>query len=351
MNLFQGDNKVFKYKLPIMMLLILALFTNNAFTKEVKKTGTTAAKFLSIGIGPRANSMGGAFSSIGNDPSAMYWNPAGIAYIERNEAMFTYTKLFADLNLNYFGVVVPAGELGTFGVNVTAVNYGEMNVTTEDYPEGTGEVFSAASYSFGLTYAKSITEDFVVGVNIKYIREDIFNSSASGFCFDVGTIFKTPFYGIRFSSNISNYGSKMKMEGEDLLIRYDPDPTRAGNNQTLDAYYKTDEFELPLRLQVGISKDFELFEGQRFTLAVDAIHPNDNSQYINVGGELALFEETVSLRAGYRTIFMQDTQEGLTLGVGLCFDKIFSIGGSLDYSYQKYEYLGNTHSFGVVLKF
>jgi hypothetical protein len=319
---------------------------------QVTKTGTTAAKFLSVGIGPRANAMGGAFSSIANDASALYWNPAGTADLDKYEAMFTYTSLFKDLkiNLNYFALVIPAEEIGNFGVSVTALDYGEMDVTTEYYPEGTGEKFSASSYAFGLSYARNITEWFAAGMTVKYITEGIFNSKANGFAFDVGTVFKTPFYGIRFATIITNYGSKMQMTGEDLLIRYDADPNRQGNNETVDAYYKTDEFELPLRLQIGLSKDFEFFDGQKLTIAVDATHPNDNAEYVNIGGEFSIFDNIISLRGGYKALFLEDNQEGVTLGAGLNYALgVFAFG--FDYSYQEFEFLSYTHSFGVSFKF
>jgi hypothetical protein len=343
---------VFNKKIILAIIISFALagyITTEA--KEVKKTGTTAAKFLSIGIGPRANAMGGAFTSISNDASALYWNPAGIALLDRYEGIFTYTSLFADINLNYVGVVLPAGDFGSFGFAVTVLDFGEMDVTTEYFPDGTGEKFTAGSYAFGLTYARQITEDFLVGMNIKYIRENIFNSSADGFSFDIGTIFNTPFYGIRFSSSITNYGTKMQMQGDDLLVRYDPDPTRQGNNETIDSYLSTDKFELPLRLQIGLSKDFNFLDNQRFTLAVDAVHPNDNSQWVNIGGEVALLDELVMLRAGYKTLGLEDSQEGLTLGAGLNYGGLGFIKISVDYAYQEYEYLGNTHSFGVRLAF
>ncbi|NWF49654.1 MAG: PorV/PorQ family protein [Ignavibacteriaceae bacterium] len=343
---------MFNKKIILAIIISFALagyITTEA--KEVKKTGTTAAKFLSIGIGPRANAMGGAFTSISNDASALYWNPAGIALLDRYEGIFTYTSLFADINLNYVGVVLPAGDFGSFGFAVTVLDFGEMDVTTEYFPDGTGEKFTAGSYAFGLTYARQITEDFLVGMNIKYIRENIFNSSADGFSFDIGTIFNTPFYGIRFSSSITNYGTKMQMQGDDLLVRYDPDPTRQGNNETIDSYLSTDKFELPLRLQIGLSKDFNFLDNQRFTLAVDAVHPNDNSQWVNIGGEVALLDELVMLRAGYKTLGLEDSQEGLTLGAGLNYGGLGFIKISVDYAYQEYEYLGNTHSFGVRLAF
>jgi hypothetical protein len=342
---------VYRNKIYLILIITLSFFASNITAKEVKKTGTTASKFLSIGIGPRANAMGGAFSSVSNDASAMYWNPGGLAMVNQFQAFVSYTQLFADINVDYFGLAIPLGDIGTFGVNVTALAMGDMKVTTENYPDGTGETFSAGSYAFGLSYGRYITEDFIVGVNVKYIREDIFNSSASGFGVDIGTIFNTPFYGIRFASSISNYGSKMKMEGEDLLIRHDANPNAAGNNGNVDAFYSTDQFELPLKLQIGISRDFTFLENNRFTIAIDGIHPNDNAQYVNAGGELALLNEMFFLRGGYKTLFLKDSEEGLTLGVGVNYTGLDFFSIAVDYAFQKFQHLGNTHSFAILLKF
>jgi hypothetical protein len=142
----------------------------------------------------------------------------------------------------------------------------------------------------------------------------------------------------------------MQMAGEDLLVRHDSDPDREGNNATTDAYYKTDKFELPLRLQIGLSKEFQFLENQSFTLAVDATHSNDNAEYLNIGGELALFNNIVCLRGGYKALFLDDSQEGLTLGVGVNYSlEVIDFG--FDYAFQEFEYLGDTHSFGVKLEF
>lgn len=340
-------NKIMKSFL--MIFLLLSVFTVNA--QEVSKTGTTAAKFLNILVGPRAIGMGAAYAAVANDPYSMYWNPAGIADIDKYKAAFSYTKVFADVKLNYVAAVIPAGEFGSIGFNVTALFMNDMEVTTENYPEGTGELFSAGSFALGLSYARNITTNFSAGINIKYIRENIYNSSANGFAFDVGTKFLTPFWDVMFASSITNVGTKMQMSGDDLLIRHDQDPTRNGNNETIDANYKTDEFDLPLRLQVGLSKEFELLEGQKVTVAVDAIHPNDNDQWVNTGIEFSLFDNLLALRAGYKTLFLKDSQEGLTLGFGLAYDKFGNIGIAVDYAYQKYEYLEDIHSFGICLSF
>lgn len=339
-------------KTKIISVVVLFVLASGAFAQEgVSKTGTTAAKFLSIGIGARANAMGGAFSAVANDATALHWNPAGIASVTEYQTMLSHTNLFADINLNFVGFVLPIETVGAIGLSVTALDYGEMEVTTEYFPEGTGETFTAGSYAIGLSFARNITDDFALGVTAKFVTENIYNSSASGFAFDIGTLFNTPFYGIKFASSITNYGTKMKMDGQDLLIQYDSDPQSSGNNESLDAYLGTDEFNLPLRLQIGLSRDFNFLNNQRLTIAVDAAHPNDNNQWVNVGGELALFNEMIFLRGGYKTLFLDDSQESLTLGFGLNYSGLEFFRIAIDYSFQKYQYLDNVHTFGVLLGF
>ncbi len=339
-----------KIKTIVQGLLTVVMVSALVQAQGVTKTGTTAGKFLSIGVGPRAIAMGGAFTSSANDATAMYWNPAGIDQISENQFVFTQTDWFVDIKLNYVGAVFKAGELGTIGVNLTAMTMGDMEVTTTKNPEGTGDYFSAGMYAFGFSIARHLTQKFIIGANFKYIRETISQSSAQGVALDIGTMFVTPFYGVRLAANISNFGTKMRMSGEDLLIQHDPDPNIAGDNANLNAYYETDSFELPLRVQIGLARDF-YFSNQRLTLAVEAAHPNDNSEYMNLGGEVALFNERVFLRGGFKSLFMKDREEGLTLGVGYKTPSLGRFRLNIDYAFQDFVHLGDVHTFGFILTF
>ncbi len=335
----------------VRLIAALAIAGALAYGQNVTKTGTTAAKFLSIGVGPRAIAMGGAFSAVANDASSLYWNPAGVASSNQFQALFSYSSLYAGITMDYFALAIPAGGVGVFGASVTALQYGDIGVTTESQPDGTGETFSPGSYAFGISYARNITEDFAVGATAKLVTEDIYHSSATGVAFDIGTTFITPFYGVKFASTITNFGTKMQMSGNDLLIRYNVDPQRAGSNNTVDANIATDQFDMPLRLQIGIARDIVFFDDQRLTLAVDGIVPNDNNEWVNAGAELALFDNMILLRGGYKSLFLKDTQEGLTLGIGLRYKRPGFIDLGIDYSYQQFQYLGNVNSFGVLINF
>ena len=345
------EKKVRMTKRILNSLFVLILGSSLTFAQGVTKTGTTAGKFLSMGIGPRAIAMGGAFTSIADDASAMYWNPAGIDNLQQNQIIFTQTNWFVDIKLNYIGAVFKAGQIGTFGLNMTAMTMGDMEVTTANNPEGTGDYFSAGMYAVGFTYARHLTQKFIIGANFKYVRESISQSAAQGFAVDIGTMFITPFYGIRLATSISNFGTKMQMQGDDLLIQHDPNPNINGDNSNLNAYYETDRYEMPLRLQIGLARDFHFIQGQRLTLAVEAAHPNDNSEYMNLGGELALFHERVFLRGGFKSLFMRDREEGLTLGAGYHTPNFGKFSLNIDYSFQDFKHLGDVHTFGFILSF
>jgi hypothetical protein len=182
----------------------------------VDKTGTTAAKFLSIGVGSKGLSMGGAYTSIASDATAMYWNPAGLSFYDTKEVYFNHTNWIADISFDYFGVTLPMNNKSILGFNVTSVTMDEMEVTRYGNEE-TGETFQAADYAIGSTYALDLTDRFSVGVNGKYIQQSIANSHAKGLALDFGTLFITPF-GFRLGTSISNFGPKLKMTGDDLLI-------------------------------------------------------------------------------------------------------------------------------------
>ena len=231
----EKEHDVNRIRIVLNCFIIMMLFDSVAiFSQEVTKVGTTGGKFLSIPVGARAVGMGGAFVAVANDASAMYWNPAGIGRLSQSEAIFTHSAWVADLDFNYGGVVVPVSGLGTVGISFTSLTMADMERTTEDQPEGTGEFFSAGSFAVGLSYARNLTEWFSIGGNVKYINEHIWNSSATGFAVDVGTLFTTPFTGVKFGAGISNFGSKLQIRGDDLLVLKDISPNH-GNNANVNA--------------------------------------------------------------------------------------------------------------------
>lgn len=317
----------------------------------VNKTGTTTAKFLSIPIGARALGMGAAYVAVSSDATATYWNPAFLGHLEKNEIYFMHSELFADITLDFVSFVYPVSGLGTVGLSLTAIGYGDMTITTVDDPEGlnTGE-FSAASFALGVSYGRQLTDAFAIGGTFKYISESIWNSKATGIALDVGTVFTTPFRGIRLGVSISNFGQKMQISGDDLLVQQDIDPNIGGNNTSVNARLATDRFDLPLSLRIGAAYDALKTDNSRLTVEVDGLHPNDNSESVNTGAELALLGERFFLRGGYRNLFLDDNENSYSAGFGLRYAAP-SVTFRFDYAYSDLEHLQGIHQFGFSVVF
>lgn len=315
---------------------------------SLTKTGTTAAQFLKIGVGSRALGMGGAFVASANDVSAVYWNPAGIALIDDREASFSHIDWLMDVVYDHAAFAMNFGDFGTIGAFVGVLSMGEMLVRTVEKPEGTGEYFGAGALNIGLSYARNLTENFAIGFNAKYIREYIWNESAQGFALDVGTFYRIQFLNeTRLAASISNFGTKMKLSGRDLLVLTNTGP---GGANIINTEHQVDAYDLPLLFRIGVAIDAIKTEQMRLTLETNAIHPNDNTEYLNSGFEYS-WNERIFLRAGYKSLFERDSEQGLTWGLGLNYRLVDMVTLKFDYAYQDFGRLKNVHYVTIGVKF
>ncbi|MDX9923221.1 MAG: PorV/PorQ family protein [Ignavibacteriaceae bacterium] len=319
-------------------LLLIAIIIGLAGTTQAqfKKVGRTSMQFVKIGIGARETAMGEASIANLNNVNAMFWNPAGLTKVQGQEAAVHYTKWFADLNLMSAAAAVNLGSFGVVGVNYTILNYGDLEEAFVTSPTGgmdtrTGNMFTGKDMSLGFSYARQFTDKLSIGVSAHYIREDLHKYYSSIWAFDVGSYYETGWKGIRIAMSAQNFSSQARW-------MYSGDETRQS-------------FEIPLLYRIGASIDLlggkDLFLGgdwntHRFTLNMDAIHSNDYSERVHIGGEY-VFLDQFALRGGYR--FNYD--EG-NFSVGVGFNTHFSgVNVKLDYSYVNMDYLDSPHRFSL----
>jgi hypothetical protein len=315
---------------------------------QSQKTGTTSAQVLKFNVGPRAIGMGGAFTAVANDITAMYWNPGGTAHIKRNEAFFNHTSLYADIRYDYAAIASHLYGFGTIGAFVSVMSMDDMLVRTEQIPEGTGELFTAGAIVIGVNYSRFLTDNFAIGFNAKYINESIWHMSATGFAIDVGTMYRLHILNeFRIAASISNFGTKMQMKGRDATRVIS---SGSGGDNYINTNLELDRFDLPLLFRFGISTDILKQGASRLTTSVDAIHPNDHTEYLNTGFEYA-WNEIVFLRAGYNSLFELDTEKGLTFGFGVHYRVVDAVVVKMDYAYQDYGRLKEVHYFSLGVTF
>lgn len=319
---------------------------------NVSKTGTTAASFLGIAVGAPAIGMGGAFVSLAHDPTALYWNPAGIATMPRSEALLAHTNWIADTKFDFAGFVLPLGNFGTLGLSFTSLSMEDMKVRTVEMPEGTGEFFSAGDLAVGISYARSLTDRFAIGFTAKFIQQRIWHESATAFAVDAGTKFKTDLFGgMVIGASLSNFGTPMRLSGRDTRQFIRLDPNKHGSNDRIPTNIELDAWDLPLHFQFGVSTNVLHDDNYRWTVALDAIHPNDNYESVNVGSEFA-FRDFIFLRGGFQSLFLDQREGGLSFGIGVTSSLLSSSATVMfDYAYRDLGRLEGVHVFSVGFRF
>jgi len=339
-----------KFKSSVIILILLTGILQAQSGSSITKTGMTAAPFLTIDVGSRSKAMGGAFVAVANDLSSFYWNPAGLANIDKTGITFSHMKWIAEINFDFAGVNIPVGNLGNIGAWITTVSMPEMEVRTVYEQEGTGEFFSASDLALGLSYSRNITERFSIGMNFKYIQEKIYKMTANTTAIDFGTLFRTGFNDMVIGMSISNFGGYMQMLGIDTQVDYDITPGEGGNNDRILANLRTENFQLPLTFRVGLAMDIFKSELNYVTIAADAVVPNDNAQYVNIGTEYNLWN-LISLRAGYKSLLMPNSEEGLTLGAGINQSIFGGVKLTVDYVYGDFGLLNNIQELSLNIYF
>ena len=314
---------------------------------SIDRAGTTAAQFLKIGAGARAVALGDAYTALSNDIMSVYYNPAGLSNVGGNgEATFNHAEWLAETSYDFAAFSFNLGSVGSLGFHITSLSVPEAPVRTVDNPGGTGQFWDASMIAVGATYSISLTQDFSIGFTGKFVQEKIFNETARGAAVDLGVIYRTPYRKLHLGAAITNFGTKMRLNGRDLFQNTDP-LNQVGGVSNVPSEYRLEQYELPLTMRFGLA--WEAYQNEDVTIiaVADGIQPNDNGEYLNSGLEIGV-KNTVFLRGGYKSLFMENSEQGLTFGAGVRYD---AVGTNLrfDFGYADYGRLDNVQfvSFSV----
>ncbi|MCF7826191.1 MAG: PorV/PorQ family protein [Candidatus Marinimicrobia bacterium] len=313
----------------IIITLAVGMLAQTGFTQN--KMGQTGAQFLSVASDAWGGGMAEAMTIIEMRSASLLFNPAGMARMDaRVDIMASQNQWIADITHNLFTMAInPAGgKYGVFGASLMTVDYGEMQGTMvwqNDKGYIDTEIIKPSAYAAGVGYAKSLSDKFAVGAQIKYIglnygrsvfpdedgnADTVKSHIAFASAFDVGTIFKTGWHSLAFGMSVRNFSDEVKMEKE--------------------------SFQLPLTLSLGIGMDlFDLFRDsmgdQQLQIAVDALHYRSHPEQLKIGLEYRPVD-LLALRTGFYTSEDENTdsfdENDLTFGLG-----IQQFGLEFDYAY------------------
>lgn len=270
-----------------------------SFACYASSPGTTAADFLKISVGARAAAMGEAFTALADDGTALYWNPAGLAQIERVEISAMYNRHFQAINQGYLSLVFPLLG-GTTALGVNYVGMGQIQ-GRDEYGNPTG-TFGASDTHIVAGYANKF-KSISWGLTAGWLRDKIEQDIKSSFLGSIGLLY-SPNKRLSLGVVAQNIGTKL---GSDPL---------------------------PFAFKVGVALKLK-----NLTLVADMPW---NIEYYGLGAEWWI-GNILALRAGYKAT---QTMATITGGIGLKFERTH-----LDYAYVPYGEIGSTHKISLKINF
>jgi hypothetical protein len=339
-----------KYIISIILTwAIIMMLVPVGYSQKLQKLAQTGMKFLSVSTDARISGMADATTAVEGYSTSMFYNPSAMAKMP-GFADFSFGKIdwIADIKYLYGSAAFsPAqGRYGVFGFTALSVDYGNFIGTVRDddpnnelgYIE-TGN-FSPSAMAFGVGYSKALSNKFLIGGNLKYVVQDMGSSvvsltgaaadgnysrksySASVLAFDFGVLYNTGFRSLNIGMCIRNFSQEVTYEDEG--------------------------FQLPLTFRIGVAMDlldvYPLMskEYSSFLFSIDATHPRDYPEQVNVGLEY-LFYKTFSLRVGYSA---PNDEHGFSTGLG--FQQAYrNYMLAVDYAYTPFGVFSDVHRFSV----
>lgn len=294
----------------------LAVISTPALAGSPERLGTGGGDEMRMAVGVRSIGLGSADVGSVTGVEALFYNPAGIARAASpTEIMFTYTRLIADMDLNYVAVAQKMGNLGTLGLSVKALSIGDIERTLETAPDGTGEIFSPTYAVIGLTFGRELTDRVSFGGTVSYLNEHILQENATGLAFDFGFQYDTDYRGLRLGLAMKNVGPSAEFTGSDLerLQQVSGDDPNAAKRALSSS---SASFELPTYFQFGLS--YPALRGPQGVLTLHGLYTS-NSFMVDegrIGGEY-VYRKDYALRAGYKYTSANSDLFGFTYGAGL----------------------------------
>ncbi len=304
-------------------MLILAMnYTFASFTwAQSTQGGGLFDRGGEQGIGTRAMGLAGAFVAIADDPTAAYWNPAGLAQLTQPEVLGMYGSYFNDKDRNlYFSFTTTLKKDIHIGISTNNLFYSDIPGAHEDQ-------YTA---SLAIPLDPQANHRWFGGLNVRYLFADTGSGgggTVEGVAVDLGLLFKQPL------ENNMQLNTGLALTDLTTNIRFD----QTGVEQAI-----------PSILTPGAAFYFD----PNTLLSVDVPWTLDNDVVLN--------EQNLRIRSGIEHWFLDGRlglRGGFTSFITLPGD--FTMGASyrnqqwsIEYAFMTHsDNLGNSHRLSVAWDF
>ena len=348
--------KLFKTIVIASLTIIIGLTSTELFAGNKDRAGQAGANELLVNPWAVSSGWGNAGMASVKGVDAMWSNVAGISFTNTMDLDFSYTNWLAGSGTSVvsFGMLVRVSESIVAGLSVMSMNFGEIERTTTENPDGGIGTFKPSLMNINIAVAKSFSNSIHGGFVLKIINEQIADMSGTGVALDAGIQYVTGITdNIHFGIALKNIGPTMKYSGDGLAysVLFD------GMSSNITVVQRADEFELPTQLNIAAAYDFNFANASRLTLAFN-FNSNAFSKDQFIFGAEGSFKDILLLRAGYtfengvmKSIEDADcsnVNRGLSLGASVQAPlNKKGLKVCLDYSYRNTAHWKVTHSVGA----
>lgn len=316
--------------------ILLASFAlgsiTNAIAGNKDRTGQAGAAELLINPWGQSTGVFGMNTAQVRGVDALKTNIAGLAFVNKTELGASYSLFLrgANIGVNNLGFAQKLGKnSGTLGVNIMAVNYGEITITDYDNPGGSSGSYKPQFFNMQLGYAKSFSKSIHVGAGATFVSQQISNIKSSGMAFEAGIQYVTGKRdNFHFGITLRNIGTNMRFSGSG----FSTENISERGEYSMNTLVPAEKFEMPTYLNFGVAYDFYLDENNvaaadaqatevakpkhRLTGMANFTSNSFNNDFLGAGVEYS-FKEMFMLRGAYRYERAIGTANSTTMYTGI----------------------------------
>jgi hypothetical protein len=351
-----------KKVLSLVFAIISLLSINLSYAGNPDRIGQAGATELLINPWARSSGWNGANAAEIIGVESMNFNPSGLVSVPNTELMFARTTYLSgsEIFINAFGIAQKIGKDKTsaLGISVTSFDFGDIQITTEDQPEGGLGTFSPQFTNIALAYAHKFSNRIRTGIAFRVISEAIPDAKATGICMDAGLQYITDITGkdedkSKFSVSLRNVGTPMKFGGDGLTRR----GAFEGSDITMSVNTKAAAFDLPTLLNIALSEDIFLDAKHYHKLIIAGSYVSNSFAYDQYSLGLQYGLKGILLLRGSmlfeKDIFSSELRKNIHTGpaagftVNIPFGKNKDKNFAVDYSFRATQFFQGTHCFGA----